>query len=194
MSSTPDNQPPGATDPAQQDDLTATLNSIMAQLTTISNRLDLQGTMLAKHAMLLNGAEGSVAAGGHSPAPNGDGSNPDTTGGAAPRNHHPPPRDYHDDLRNSFHRPKLNFPRYDGESDPLPWLNRCESYFRGMQTLAAEQVWMALLHMDGVAAEWYYALEREYGMVPWNRFTEFVNLRFGPPLRSNPLGELKELR
>jgi hypothetical protein len=91
MSSTPDNQPPGATDPAQQDDLTATLNSIMAQLTTISNRLDLQGTTLAKHAMLLNGAEGSVAAGGHSPAPNGDGSNPNTTGGAAPRNHHPPP-------------------------------------------------------------------------------------------------------
>jgi hypothetical protein len=48
--------------------------------------------------------------------------------------------------------------------------------------------------MDGAAVEWYYALEREYGMVPWNRFTEFVNLRFGPPLRSNPLGELKELR
>jgi hypothetical protein len=41
---------------------------------------------------------------------------------------------------------------------------------------------MASLHMDGAAAEWYYALEREYGMVPWNHFTEFVNLRFGPPL------------
>jgi hypothetical protein len=53
---------------------------------------------------------------------------------------------------------------------------------------------MASLHMDGAAAEWYYALKQEYGMVPWNRFTEFVNLRFNPPLRSNPLGELKELR
>jgi hypothetical protein len=53
---------------------------------------------------------------------------------------------------------------------------------------------MASLHMDGVTVEWYYALEREYGMVPWNRFTEFMNLHFGPPLRSNPLGELKELR
>jgi hypothetical protein len=140
MSSTPDNQLPDATNPARQDDLTATLNSIMAQLTTISNRLDLQGTTLAKHALLLDGVEGSVATGGRSPAPNGAGSNPGTTGGAAPRNHHPPPRDYHDDLRNSFHRLKLNFPRYDGESDPLPWLNRCESYFRGTQTLAAEQV------------------------------------------------------
>jgi hypothetical protein len=62
MSSTPDNRPPGATDPARQDDLTVTLNSIMAQLTTISNRLDLQGTTLAKHALLLDGAEGSAVA------------------------------------------------------------------------------------------------------------------------------------
>jgi hypothetical protein len=194
MSNTPDNRPPGASDPARQDDLTTTLNSIMAQLTTISNRLDLQGTTLAKHALLLDGAEGSAVAGGRSPDPDGARGKQDTTGGAGPRNHQPSGRDHHDDLRNSFYRPKLNFPRYDGESDPLPWLNRCESYFRGTRTLPAEQVWMASLHMDGAAAEWYYALEREYGMVPWNRFTEFVNLRFGPPLRSNPLGELKELR
>jgi hypothetical protein len=69
-----------------------------------------------------------------------------------------------------------------------------ESYFRGTRTLPAEQVWMASLHMDGAAAEWYYALEREYGMVPWNRFTKFMNLCFGPRLQSNPFGELKELR
>jgi hypothetical protein len=194
MSSTPDNRPPDATDPARQDDLTTTLNSIMAQLTTISNRLNLQGTTLAKHALLLDGAEGSAVAGGRSPGPDDARGKQHMTGGAAPRNHQPSPRDHHDDLRNSFYRPKLNFPRYDGESDPLPWLNRCESYFRGTRTLPAEQVWMASLHMDGAAAEWYYALEREYGMVPWNRFTEFVNLRFGPPLRSNLLGELKELR
>jgi hypothetical protein len=67
MSSTPDNRPPGAIDPARQDDLTATLHSIMAQLMTISNRLDLQGTTLAKHALLLDGAEGSAVAGGRSP-------------------------------------------------------------------------------------------------------------------------------
>jgi hypothetical protein len=47
--------------------------------------------------------------------------------------------------------------------------------------------------MDGVAAEWYYALERDYGMVSWTRFTELVNLRFGLPIRFNPLGELKGL-
>jgi hypothetical protein len=73
MSNTPDNRSPGATDPARQDDLMATLNSIMAQLMTISNRLDLQGTTLAKHALLLDGAEGSAVAGGCSPGPDGAG-------------------------------------------------------------------------------------------------------------------------
>jgi hypothetical protein len=63
-----------------------------------------------------------------------------------------------------------------------------------MRTLQAEQLWLASLHMDGAAAEWYYALERQYDLVSWARFAEFVNLRFRPPLRSNPLGELKELR
>jgi hypothetical protein len=47
--------------------------------------------------------------------------------------------------------------------------------------------------MDGVAAEWYYALEREYDMLSWACFAEFINLRFGPPIISNPLSELKEL-
>jgi hypothetical protein len=55
-------------------------------------------------------------------------------------------------------------------------------------------VWLASHHMDGVVAEWYYALECEYGLVLWARFAEFVNLRFKLPLRSNPLGEFKELR
>jgi hypothetical protein len=63
-----------------------------------------------------------------------------------------------------------------------------------MCTLPAEQVWMASLHMDGAAVEWYYALEHEYGIVSLTRFVEFVNLCFRPPLRSNPLGELKDLR
>jgi hypothetical protein len=103
-------------------------------------------------------------------------------------------RDFRDELRNSFHRPKLNFSRYDGETDSLPWLNRCESYFMGMQTMPAEQVWLASLHLYGAAAEWYYALEREYGMLPWTHFAKFLKLHFGPPIRFNLLGELKALQ
>lgn len=70
---------------------------------------------------------------------------------------------------------------------------RCESYFRDTRTMLAEQVWLASLHLDGVEAEWYYALEWEHNLVSWARFAEFLNLCFGPPIRSNSLGELKEL-
>ena len=93
-----------------------------------------------------------------------------------------------------FHRPKLNFPSFDGESDPLPWLTKCTSYFRGMRTMEEEKVWLAALHLEGVAAEWYYALERDHGVLSWARFSDFVNMRFGPPLRTNGMAELKDLK
>ena len=57
-----------------------------------------------------------------------------------------------------------------------------------------EKVWTATLHLDGVAAEWYFQLESDVGVPSWARFVEYVNLRFGPPIRSNSLGELTNLR
>lgn len=36
-------------------------------------------------------------------------------------------------------------------------------------------------------------MERDFGMVPWPRFVEFVNLRFGPPICTNSVGEIKAL-
>jgi hypothetical protein len=62
-------------------------------------------------------------------------------------------------------RPKINFPTFDGESDPLTWLNKCAMYFRGMRTTADERVWMASLHLEGVAAKWYYTLKRDVSLV-----------------------------
>ncbi|KAG8083732.1 hypothetical protein GUJ93_ZPchr0016g2495 [Zizania palustris] len=29
---------------------------------------------------------------------------------------------------------KLRFPKYDGTEDPLPWLNRCDQFFRATRT------------------------------------------------------------
>jgi hypothetical protein len=59
--STPDNWSPDAsTDSRKQADLANTLNSIMAQLTLIGNRLNLQGATLTHHTQLLDGTEDSL--------------------------------------------------------------------------------------------------------------------------------------
>lgn len=89
---------------------------------------------------------------------------------------------------------KLNFPTFDGQEDPLPWLNRCDQFFRGQHTLEEDKVWLATFHMTGPTQLWYHRLERDTGTPSWRHFVELVNTRFGPPLRSNPLGELITLR
>jgi hypothetical protein len=102
-------------------------------------------------------------------------------------------RDRHDE--GGPRRPNFSFPHYDGDSDPLPWLNKCDTYFRGMGVHQDERVWQASLHLEGVAAEWFYALERDLGgVLTWTRFIEFIQMRFGPPLRFNGMADLKELK
>jgi hypothetical protein len=50
-----------------------------------------------------------------------------------------------------FH--KLGFPTFNGIGDPLPFLNRCEHYFRGQCTLEEERVWLAAFHLQGAAQQ-----------------------------------------
>jgi hypothetical protein len=71
--------------------------------------------------------------------------------------------DRHDDR--GPRRPNFSFPHYDGDSDLLPWLNKCDTYFRGMGVHQDERVWQASLQLEDVAAEWFYALERDLGGV-----------------------------
>jgi len=89
---------------------------------------------------------------------------------------------------------KWDFPRFDGTTDPMLFLNKCDSYFGQHRTMAEERVWQASYHLDGVAQLWYTQLEEDSGTPTWPRFKEFLNLRFGPPLRSAPLFELTECR
>jgi hypothetical protein len=86
----------------------------------------------------------------------------------------------------------LDFPRYDGKSDPLIFINRCESYFRQQRTMPEEKVWMASYNLEEVAQLWFIQLQEDEGTPPWGRFKELLNLRFGPVLRSAPLFELSE--
>jgi hypothetical protein len=62
-----------------------------------------------------------------------------------------------------------------------------------MGTTPEECMWMASLHMEGAVVEWYCALEHNVGLLSWTRFPEFMNMRFGSPLRTNGMADLKEL-
>jgi hypothetical protein len=57
--------------------------------------------------------------------------------------------------------------------------------------MAEEKVWHASLHLEGATTEWYYALERDHGVLSWARFAEYVHMRFEPPIQSNDMTELK---
>lgn len=54
--------------------------------------------------------------------------------------------------------PQITFLSFDGEFDPLTWVNKCDNYFRGHPTLEEEK-WMASLHLDRATANWYYQVE-----------------------------------
>jgi hypothetical protein len=89
---------------------------------------------------------------------------------------------------------KLDFPRYDGKTDPMLFINKCESYFRQQRTMTEERVWMASYNLEDVAQLWYIQLQEDEGTPPWGHFKELLHLRFGPPLRSASLFELAECR
>ena len=83
---------------------------------------------------------------------------------------------------------KMDFPKFDGKSDPLAFLNRCESFFHQQRIAEEEKVWMASYNLEGSAQLWYMQVQRDEGTPPWRRFSELLNLRFGPPLRAKPAG------
>jgi len=88
---------------------------------------------------------------------------------------------------------KLRFPEYNGKEDPAPWLHKCEQFFRAYRTPETDKVWTASFYMSDTAQRWYYRLERNRGIPTWPDFVDLVSRRFGPPIRSNPLGELAQL-
>ena len=88
--------------------------------------------------------------------------------------------EHHNDRPPRFQ--KMDFPKFDGKSDPLAFLNRCESYFRQQRIAEEEKVWMASYNLENGSQLWYMQLQRDEGMPPWRRFSELLNTRFGPPL------------
>ncbi|WVZ80867.1 hypothetical protein U9M48_028309 [Paspalum notatum var. saurae] len=99
---------------------------------------------------------------------------------------------HHNDRPPQFQ--KMDFLRYDGKSDPLIFINRCESYFHQQRIMEEEKVWMASYNLEDGAQLWYIQVQADEGTLSWRRFTELLNLRYGPPLRSALLFELADCR
>ena len=49
---------------------------------------------------------------------------------------------------------------------------------------------MASYNLEDGAQMWFIQVQQDEGTPSWHRFSKLLNLRFGPPIRSNPLGEL----
>jgi hypothetical protein len=88
---------------------------------------------------------------------------------------------------------KLEFPKYDGTGDPLPWLNRCERYFTVRRTPEPKCVALAACYLLNGAQLWFHRLELNGGRPSWSQFIQLVNSLFGPSLTDTPLGELAML-
>jgi hypothetical protein len=85
---------------------------------------------------------------------------------------------------------KLNFPKFDGFGNPMPWLNRCERYFRLHGTPKNRCVQVASFYILDDTQVWYHRVKFNGGPPSWPRFVQLVNTHFGPPLTESPIGEL----
>jgi hypothetical protein len=111
--------------------------------------------------------------------------------GAVPPHHrHYAPEDDQDedDFLPTYH--KLNFPKFDGSCDPLPWLNRCEHYFCVCRTPDHKRVSYASFHLLDDAQLWYHRLEMNNDVPQWPDFTRLINACFSPLMTDTPLGAL----
>jgi hypothetical protein len=88
---------------------------------------------------------------------------------------------------------KLSFPTFDGNEDPLGWLNRCDQFSRVQRTDEGDKVGLASFHMTGAAQHWYYMLERDGDVISWSHFKALCQQRFGPAMGFNHLADLARI-
>jgi hypothetical protein len=63
----------------------------------------------------------------------------------------------------------MEFPTYDGEVDPLSWLNRCDLFFDAQRTAEADKVGIASFHLVGDAQLWYGQYKDAHGTPSWRQ-------------------------
>jgi len=68
---------------------------------------------------------------------------------------------------------KMDFPRCDGKSDLLVFINRCESYFHQQRIMEEEKVWMASYNLEEGAQMWYIQVQTDEGTPSWRDSRSF---------------------
>lgn len=89
---------------------------------------------------------------------------------------------------------KVEFPTFDGKSDPLVWLHhRCELFFAKSPHTDHEKVTTAAYYLLDSAQLWYKRRAQDGHQFSWTQFKDACTLRFGPPRSSaitvQPLGQ-----
>jgi hypothetical protein len=85
------------------------------------------------------------------------------------------------------HIQRLEFLRFDGTSDPLWWIHRCECYFRAHRSLENKRVMYAAFHLLDDAQLWYHRLPNNGGPSTWEQFVLLIAARFGSQFTGKPL-------
>jgi hypothetical protein len=81
----------------------------------------------------------------------------------------------------------MDFPKFDGKSDPVVFINQCESSFRRERIMEEEKVWLASRNLEDDARMWFLQVQRNEGTPAWRRFTELLHLCFESPPHPNLL-------
>jgi hypothetical protein len=87
--------------------------------------------------------------------------------------------EHHNNRPPRFH--KLDFPKFGGKSDPLTFINRCESFFHQQHIVEEEKVWMASFNLQDAAQLWYIQIQHEKGTPQRWRFYGAPKPALRPP-------------
>lgn len=74
---------------------------------------------------------------------------------------------------------KLDLPKYNGETNPVFWMNQVEQVLWCHGITIEDRVVIATFHLEGHGQIWYSVLFEE-GELPWEEFRDRLICRFGP--------------
>jgi hypothetical protein len=75
---------------------------------------------------------------------------------------------------------RIEFPRFDGTSDPLQWIHRCGCYFRARRTPDGKCIVYAAFYLLDDAQVWFHQLPDDGRPPTWEHFVLLIAARFGP--------------